>query len=105
VRITVRNLKKIIRETLGGIPSRPIFGDYIRNAMSPEVTDREQLGWLADEPTDIDDETGLASHLVEPGLTPEECWGPVPPLQGDPWIHQDLFTRDTSPIPTPPIQR
>lgn len=77
-----------------------------RNPMSPETADREQLGYLADRDTDsAGDDDELPTHLRDPQEDPEQCWGPVPPVQGDPYVQQDPFTRDTSPLPTPPIKR
>lgn len=78
--------------------------DYIGNPLSPSTNDREALGYLADNPSDVDEE-GLPDHLEDPTVTPEECWGPVPPENGDPYVQQDPLARDTSPLPTPPIKR
>lgn len=108
VRIRVGQLRQIIRKSLGevaGGATRPVFNDYIRNALSPDRSDREQLGWLATSETDIDDETGLPDHLLEPAVSREDCYGPVPPNAEDPRITQDPFVRDSSPNPTPPIMR
>lgn len=79
--------------------------NYIQNAMSPDHSDREQLGWLADRPADVDPNDQLPTHLREPEEDAEDCYGPVPPVVGDPWIGQDPFVRDSSPLPTPPIVR
>jgi hypothetical protein len=104
MKITLGQLRSIIRHALleaGGaspIPSQP----YTRNAMSPDINHREQLGKL--EFGEVEDE--LPEHLREPELTPEECWGPVPPNdENDPGVYQDPFVRSYSPLPTPGIKR
>jgi len=109
VKITLNELRNIIRKVLieagGGTPTRTMGAG--RNPMSPEKADREALSFLADNPTDIDldDDDELPSHLRNPLEDPEDCFGPVPPVQGDPYVMQDPFARDTSPLPTPPIKR
>jgi hypothetical protein len=77
--------------------------DYIGNPLSPSTDDREALGYLADGGPDDEDELSL--HLNEPVEDPENCYGPVPPTNGDPYVMQDPLTRDTSPLPTSPIRR
>lgn len=111
MRITLRQLRQAIREALvrewaGAPPTKPMF-DYVNNPLAPDTSDREQLGYLADHPSDVDpnDEDELPDHLRNPQVNPEDCWGPVPPKQGDPYVQQDPFARDTSPLPSPPIKR
>lgn len=108
VKLTARQLRSLIREVLAlewasAPPTRPMF-DYMGNPLSPATNDREQLGYLSD-PTVDDDEDMMSGHLNEPQEDPEDCWGPVPPVQGDPYVMQDPLARDTSPLPTPPIKR
>lgn len=108
MRIRLGQLRRLIREALalewaGAPPTRPMF-DYIGNPLSPSTNDREQLGYLADPDVD-DDEDMMSGHLNEPQEDPEDCWGPVPPVNGDPYVQQDPFARDTSPLPTSPIRR
>lgn len=111
MRITVSQLRRVIREALhleagGASPTKPMF-DYINNPLSPSTNDREALGYLADDPADIDqnDDDELPEHLRNPVEEPEDCFGPVPPVQGDPYVQQDPFARDTSPLPTPGIRK
>ena len=103
MKITIGQLRRIIRNVIlesGGGYSKPPQ-PYTRNAMSPDISNREALGRLEfGEPEDQ-----IADHLTEPELTPEDCWGPVPPQKKDPGVFQDPFTRDFSPLPKPPIQR
>lgn len=53
----------------------------------------------------VDDPEGLPDHLLEPQVTPDECYGPVPPEAEDPYVGQDPFVRDWSVLPTPGIHR
>ncbi len=108
MKITLGELRHLILRVLaeggGGSATKPMFGG--RNPLSPETADREALGYLADDPTDIQgDDDDLPSHLRQPTEEPEDCFGPVPPVQGDPYVQQDPFARDTSPLPTPGIKR
>ena len=103
MRITVRQLRRIIRDTLveagGGttLPRMPM----IRNATQPDFSSREQLGRVA-APEDPD---ALAPHLIEPEVEFEDCYGPVPPTDNNPYALPDPYTKDTSPLPTSPIKR
>jgi hypothetical protein len=102
MRITISELRRIIRsvisETGGGIiPKLPV----IRNAMGPEMSDREQLGRLAKD-RDPDE---IAPHLTEPMYDDDDVWGPVPPTGENPYAIPDPYTKDTSVLPTPPIKR
>ena len=101
VKITLGQLRNIVRGVLreaAGGRSTPA-GKFVRNALSPEKADREQLRDLGTS----DDVEGLAAHLVDPEVDPEDCWGPVPPVVGDPYVGQDPFVRDSSPLPSPRI--
>ena len=111
MRITLRRLRQVIREALvrewaGAPPTKAMF-DYVNNPLSPDTSDREALGYLADHPADVDpnDDDELPSHLRDPMEDPEDCWGPVPPVTPDPYVQQDPFVRDSSPLPSPPIKR
>lgn len=108
MKITIKELRQIINRALveagGGVPTKPMFGG--KNPESPEAYDREQLGYLADQggpETHADDI--LPPHLRNPTEDPEDCFGPVPPVQGDPYVMQDPFAVDTSPLPTSTIKR
>lgn len=92
-------IRKVIEEAGGGttLPKSP----YIRNAMQPDFSDREQLGRIA-KPKDPDE---LSSHLLDPVYDMEDCYGPVPPTGKNPYALPDPYTKDTSPLPTPPIKR
>lgn len=80
--------------------------DYVNNPLSPDINDREQLGYLADNLDDeLSDDNDISSHLRDTVEDPKDCFGPVPPVQGDPYVQQDPLARDTSPLPTSPIRR
>jgi len=105
MRITVRQLRGIIREVLieagGGttIPPRTM----VNNPMSPSMPEREQIG--RNSIKDMDDPDELAPHLLEPVEEPEDCWGPVPPVAPNPYAMPDFYTKDFNVIPTPQIKR
>lgn len=105
MKITIGELRKIIRsmvsETGGGttLPKLPM----IRNAMGPEFSDREQLGRISTK--DMNDEEEVSPHLREPEYSEDECWGPVPPTQENPYTLPDPYTKDYHVIPTPQVKR
>lgn len=104
MKISIKELREIIRsvilEAAGGItlPHLPM----IRNAMGPDFADREQLSKTSS--TDNDDEE-LSPHLLEPTHSEEDCWGPVPPTNEEPYAQSDPFAKDYHVIPTPQIKR
>ena len=67
------------------------------------TSNREQIGSLGMKDKPNEDE--LAPHLMEPEVDEEECWGPVPPKNPNPYVSADPFTQDYSPLPTSPIRR
>lgn len=93
-------IRELIREAGGGttLPRSP----RIRNAMQPDFSDREQLGKISRQQEDPDE---LAPHLREPVYDFEDCYGPVPPQDKNPYALPDPYTKDTSPLPTPGIRR
>ena len=103
MKITLGELRKIIREILresgGGWASPP--QPYTRNALSPDINNREQLGRLQTGTPEIE----LSPHLRDPVEEPEDCWGPVPPVAEDPYVTQDPWVKYSSPLPTPSIKR
>lgn len=100
MRLRLGQLRSIIREA--GFPGQPVG----RNVLSPDVNSREQLGTLAAVPMDtVADPEGLPDHLLEPTVTPEDCYGPVPPDSDDPGVYQDPFARDWAITPTPATKR
>jgi hypothetical protein len=67
------------------------------------MADREQLGRISIR--DIDDPEDVSPHLMQPLYDEEDCWGPVPPTQQNPYNMPDPYTRDYHVIPTPQIKR
>jgi hypothetical protein len=104
MKITIGQLRTIIRNTLleaaGGttLPHMPV----IRNAMGPDFADREQLGRISKKD---EDEGEITPHLREPLYDEEDCWGPVPPTQQNPYMLPDPYAKDYGVLPTPPIKR
>jgi hypothetical protein len=106
VKISINNLRKLIRlviqESGGGwaSPPQPAGG----TPFNTDINNREQLGNLKSG-TPIEDE--LSPHLRDADEQPDfdDEYGPVPPVQGDPYVSQDPFVRSYSPLPTPGIKR
>ena len=104
MKITIGELRSIIRQVLqetgGGwaSPPQPAGGD----SFNPDINNREALGRLKSG-TPIDDD--LAPHLRDPQDNFDDDYGPVPPTNGEPYVSQDPFVRDHSPLPTPSIKR
>jgi len=92
-------IRLVLQEAGGGttLPRMPM----IRNAMAPEMSDREQLGKIAKD-RDPDE---ISPHLQEPVYDYEDCYGPVPPTDKNPYVLPDPYAKDTSPLPTSPIKR
>lgn len=109
VKITLRELRQLVRTIIveGGAPPTRAMFNYVTDPMSPDTNDREQLGMLADHPSDVDpdDDDELPDHLKEPLEDAEDCYGPVPPTAKEPYTQQDPLTRDTSVLPSPSIKR
>ena len=105
MRITLGKLRLLIRsviaETAGGttLPHMP----RVRDAIGPDFADREQIGRISSK--DMDEPDELPPHLREPVHEEEDCWGPVPPVQQNPYVLPDPYTKDYHVIPTPQIKR
>ena len=106
MKLTLGRLRHIIRtivlETGGGttLPHMPI----IRNSIGPDFSDREQLGRISSKDKQ-DEPDELAPHLREPVYSEDDCWGPVPPTQENPYMVPDPYSKDYHVIPTPQIKR
>ena len=75
-------------------------GPHISNVLSQDLTSREQLGSI----TDPEDEK-IISHLSEPEVDLEDCYGPFPPTSDDVGVFPDMYTKDYHVIPHSPIYR
>ena len=103
MKIKLGVLRRIIREAgvNGRFPKQPA-----RNALSPDINSREAIDAMTSKGIDtIDDWDDMPEHLREPMLTPEECFGPVPPSAEEPYVGQDPFARNTSVLPTSSIRK
>lgn len=104
MRIRLGTLKRIIREVGNSGGRWP--GQPMRNALSPDINSREQIGAISAKALDtVADPDGLPDHLLTPTVDPADCYGPVPPTAEDPGVYQDPFVRDFSPNPTGAIKR
>lgn len=111
MRVRLGLLKAYLREAImqevganNSYPGQP----YGRNVLAPDVNAREQLGKLKSDPIDTiaDPEgDGMPDHLLTPEVSPEDCYGPVPPEAEPPFVGQDPFARDVSPNPSGNIKR
>jgi len=98
-------LRRMLREA-AGMDSTRMHGTDMRDSMSPDINSREAIGNMTAKGIDTEDDwDALPEHLREPMLTPEECYGPVPPDAEEPYVGQDPFVRGSSPLPTPGIRR
>jgi hypothetical protein len=95
VKITIRELRRIIRESLGAKTTKTMFS-YLGNPLSPDISDREQLGSLAVDDIDTinNDDNDLPLHLREPEISQKDTMGPVPPTDNDPYVRLDPYTKD-----------
>ncbi len=108
MKTTLRQLRRYILKELGGssTSSGRWPGQPVRNAQSPDINSREQLGQITAKAIDtVDDPEGLPDHLRDPVVDPDECLGPVPPDSEPVYVGQDPFTRDSSPNPTGNMKR
>lgn len=96
-------VKAIITEWGGAMPNKP--QPQQRNAMSPDIATREPITNMSKNDIDTDGDTDLPSHLREPTVNMEDCYGPVPPTAEEPYTQQDPNVRDFSPLPTSGIRR
>jgi hypothetical protein len=108
VRTTLRQLRRyILKELAGSSTSSGRFpGQPLKSVLSPDVNNREQLGAITAKAMDtVRDPEGMPDHLLDPTVTPEECYGPVPPDSEPVYVGQDPFVRDSSPNPSGAIHR
>lgn len=101
--ITIAELKRIIRSSLvewAGAPPSRMNPTVVLDPLAPSLIDREQLGSLADaEP--MSRTQGISSHLLDPNVDIDDCFGPVPPGDNDARVNADPYTLDYSPLPSP----
>ena len=108
MRILLGELRSVLFCELGGssTSSGRWPGQPVKNAMSPDVNSREQLGAITAKAMDtVEDPEGLPDHLRDPVVDPDECMGPVPPNAEPVYVGQDPFSRDVNPNPTGAIKR
>lgn len=104
MKIRLGTLKRLIREVGNSGGHWP--GQPARNALSPDINRREQIGAISAKAMDtVADPDGLPDHLLEPAVDPKDCMGPVPPTSEKPGVYSDPFVRDSSPNPTGAIKR
>jgi hypothetical protein len=92
-------IESILRQCIRGVLLEVLEGPHISNVLSHDLIDREQIGSLGEE------EEEISSHLMEPVLSPEKCFGPVPPIATDPGVYADPYTNDYHVLPTSTVKR
>ena len=103
MKIKLGLLRKMIREFLleaGGGTTVPL-NRIVHNSPGADFRDREQLGKISKNTG----ENEISSHLQDPLYSEEDCWGPVPPTQENPYMVSDPYSKDYHVIPTPQIKR
>lgn len=101
MKMRLGELRRLVADALtesrntGAFPGAPI-----RNALSPDINPREQLGAESSKAIDtVGDDDDMPEHLREPLVDPEDCYGPVPPDAEEPYVSQDPFVRQAAPQP------
>lgn len=98
--MTMGQLRHLILREVGANNSFPGV-PYGRNVLSPDVNSREQLSAMSARAIDtVQDEEGLPDHLLDPTVSAEDCYGPVPPTSEPVYVGADPFTRDTMVVPS-----
>lgn len=85
-------LRRYVRHALREV----LEGPHISNVISTKLAKREQMGSLAGDGDEI------ASHLQEPEVDVEDCYGPVPPMGEEPGVFADPYTVNYHVLPTSP---
>ena len=104
MRITLGRLRTLIAEALAEGGGASDTYPYIRDAVAPADAEREQIGSLARNSNDEEEEE-LPPHLREPLEDPEDCRGPIPQGDDDVYAISDPYTNDWSVLPTPRFSR
>jgi len=96
---TLITLRYLIRSLINEAYASNVDGPHISNVLSQHLADRDPIPHLGVRSKKDDDE--IAAHLMEPEVNMEDCYGPVPPLQDEPGVFSDPFTKDYHVIPNP----
>lgn len=99
------HLKVCLEEAGGGVhvKRQPFQGSNLNQDFA-----LDDLRWMDNHQNGEED---IAPHLRDDGSVGEDTnddedrYGPVPPTEGEPYVGQDPFARDTGPSPTPGIRR
>lgn len=90
-------LRRFIRLILDAYASN-VDGPHLGNLLSSHLAQRDEIPYLGIKRKKEEDE--LASHLMEPELDMEDCYGPVPPTTEEPGVYADPFTKDYHVVPS-----
>lgn len=106
MRITLKELRHRIRHALHEKGGGNAMTPHIRDALSPALSDREELGRMTLK--DLDGNEEIASHLRDQSIEASvaDDFGPVPPKQGnDVTALTDPYTRDYGVLPISSIRK
>jgi hypothetical protein len=110
MRVRLGTLRTYLREAIllsevganNSWPGQPVG----RNVLAPDINSRQELGSMSAKAIDtVQDRDGLPDHLLEPTVSPDDCYGPVPPEAEPPSVMSDPNVKDASPNPTGSIKR
>lgn len=93
-------LRQYIRLVLEAYASN-VDGPHLSNLMSPHLAQRDEIPYLGVKRKKGEEE--ISSHLMEPEVDMEDCYGPVPPTTDEPGVYTDPFTKDYHVIPNPAV--
>jgi hypothetical protein len=79
----------------------------VRDVLSPEKSDREQIGSLGKRTLDPEcqEEDDIPAHLRDQDYDVNDYWGPVPPTAPEPYASADPNVNDWGILPTGTIKR
>jgi len=92
-------LRRYIRTLIKEAYYSNVDGPHVNNVMSSDLSVRDEIPYLGKK---RNKEEEISSHLLEPEVDMEDCYGPVPPVAEEPGVHSDFFTQDYHVIPRPP---
>lgn len=96
MRISLGVLRRILLREIGGDNLARIEGP---NILDPDVNNEKWPGVMNAKAFDtVGDEDEMPEHLKEPNESPEDCWGPVPPVAEDPYVQLDPYVTDFVPM-------
>jgi len=97
---SVDELRLYVRMLIQEAYASNVDGPHLGNLMSPHLAQRDEIPYLGKKRKKEDEE--IASHLMEPEVDMDDCYGPVPPRAEEPGVFIDPFAQDFHVIPRRP---